>query len=104
MCLEKHAKLVTACKPFTKPGAHILLRDFWALQGHLNWALNVYPLLQPALSGLYDKTAGKDKPLLLLTSVDTLQALQRSYLDQLHDLSFRCEPNPLDCSVSNHIE
>ncbi|KAG2148201.1 uncharacterized protein EDB93DRAFT_1085024 [Suillus bovinus] len=34
-------------------------RDFQRLAGWLNWALNVYPLLQPGLSALYAKTSGK---------------------------------------------
>ena len=40
--------------------------QFWALQGHINWSLIIYPLLCPALSALYEKTAGKTKPHALL--------------------------------------
>ena len=78
MALEKRAKLVTACRPFTKAGARIPLRDFWALQGHVNWALNVYPLLRPSLSALYAKTAGKHKP----------RALLRVNTDIAHEVSW----------------
>ena len=41
------------------------LKDFQRLAGWFNWALNVYPLLQPALSNVYAKmTHSKpDKPL-----------------------------------------
>jgi hypothetical protein len=62
MCLDKRAKLVAVCQAFAVPGVRFPLREFWAIQGHVNWALNVYPLLRPALSALYDKTAGKSQP------------------------------------------
>jgi hypothetical protein len=59
MCLEKCAKLVATCQTFTAPSARFPLCKFWALQGLLNWALSVYPLLCLALSALYEKTVGK---------------------------------------------
>ena len=66
MCLEKRAKLAQACEPFLKAGTRLPLKDFWALEGHVNWSLNVFPLLRPALSAMYAKTAGKTKPQALL--------------------------------------
>jgi hypothetical protein len=62
MCLDKRAKLVVACQAFAVRRAQFPLREFWVIQGHINWALNVYPLLRPALSALYEKTAGKTQP------------------------------------------
>ncbi|KAJ7128842.1 hypothetical protein C8R46DRAFT_926217 [Mycena filopes] len=35
------------------------LRRFQQIAGWVNWALNVYPLLKPALSHLYEKIGGK---------------------------------------------
>ncbi|KAI0832407.1 hypothetical protein BC628DRAFT_312743 [Trametes gibbosa] len=35
------------------------LAEFQAFTGYANWAFNVYPLLKPALSNIYDKMAGK---------------------------------------------
>jgi hypothetical protein len=78
MSLDKRAKLVAACKPFTVPGARLPLRDFWALEGHINWALNVYPLLRPCLSAMYEKTAGKTLPRALLR-VNTAIARELSW-------------------------
>ena len=41
---------------------HHLLREWQRLGGHLNWLLNVLPWGQLALSELYQKTQGKNKP------------------------------------------
>ncbi|KAH9848304.1 hypothetical protein C2E23DRAFT_871274 [Lenzites betulinus] len=35
------------------------LTEFQAFTGYANWAFNVYPLLKPALSNIYDKMTGK---------------------------------------------
>ena len=51
--------LIHAILDFAQRGSRRALRDFQRLAGHLNWALNVYPLLRPGLSALYAKTAGK---------------------------------------------
>jgi hypothetical protein len=66
MADDKKAALVDACRPFTHARAKKTLRDFWGLQGHINWSLNVFPLLRPCLSALYAKTAGKTKPRAML--------------------------------------
>jgi hypothetical protein len=46
-------------------GVKYSLKDFQRLTGWFNWALNVYPLLKPALSNIYAKMthAKPDKPL-----------------------------------------
>ncbi|KAF9039500.1 hypothetical protein BDZ89DRAFT_982034, partial [Hymenopellis radicata] len=36
------------------------LHDFEQLTGWINWSLNVYPLLKPALSNIYAKMSGKE--------------------------------------------
>lgn len=59
MSLESRLNLVSAIKDFAQHGSRRPLRDFQRIAGHLNWALNVYPLLRPGLSSLYAKTAGK---------------------------------------------
>ena len=41
---------------------HHLLREWQRLGGHLNWLLNILPWGQLALSELYQKTQGKNKP------------------------------------------
>ncbi|KAG0701877.1 hypothetical protein DFH29DRAFT_805771 [Suillus ampliporus] len=51
--------LIDALREFTIQGTQCSLQDFQHLTGHLNWALNVYPLLCPGLSALYAKMAGK---------------------------------------------
>ena len=38
------------------------LRKFQVIAGWINWSLNVFPLLRPALSNVYDKTAEKTNP------------------------------------------
>jgi len=61
MSTDKWSKLVEACLDFTHPRSRHMLRDFWCLKGYVNWSLNVYPLLRPALLEMYKKTAGKMK-------------------------------------------
>ncbi|KAG2147613.1 hypothetical protein DEU56DRAFT_730826 [Suillus clintonianus] len=55
LCLD----LISSIQAFAIQGTRHSLRDFQRLARHLNWALNVYPLLRPGLSALYAKTAGK---------------------------------------------
>ena len=55
-------QLITAVRSFItiSPGhRRRSLRDFQGLAGHISWALNVYPLLRPALCNIYAKIAGK---------------------------------------------
>ena len=51
-----------------KSGVRHSLREFQYLAGWFNWALNVYPLLKPALSNVYAKMGHSkpDKPLMKL--------------------------------------
>jgi hypothetical protein len=56
---QSHSDLINSLWGFAVQGTRQSLRDFQRLAGHLNWALNVYPLLRPGLSALYAKTVGK---------------------------------------------
>jgi hypothetical protein len=62
MSKAKHSELVEACTAFTVQGARKTLREFQKLQGWINWALNVFPHLCPALCELYQKIIGKERP------------------------------------------
>ena len=56
---ENKSELVTHLKDFARTpegnGVKYALKDFQRLAGWFNWALNVYPLLKPALSNVYAK-------------------------------------------------
>jgi hypothetical protein len=66
---ENRSDLLAHLKDFAripeKRGVKYALKDFQRLAGWFNWALNVYPLLRPALSNIYAKMthAKADKPL-----------------------------------------
>jgi len=48
---------------FAVRGRQRTLKEFQWVAGHVNWALNVFPLLKPGLSTVYAKTAGKNHDL-----------------------------------------
>ena len=66
---ESRSELLAQLKDFARlpegSGVKYSLKDFQRLTGWFNWALNVYPLLRPALSNVYAKMshAKPDKPL-----------------------------------------
>ncbi|KAF7303305.1 hypothetical protein MKEN_01294600 [Mycena kentingensis (nom. inval.)] len=66
MADEQRDELVAAVEDFYREppigGRRRTLREFQRLAGWINWALNVYPLLRPALANVYAKTAGKNRP------------------------------------------
>ena len=62
MSTAKRSELILACNLFTVRGARKTLREFQRLQGWINWALNVYPHLRPALCQSYHKIIGKSRP------------------------------------------
>jgi hypothetical protein len=62
MSPDRRQALIETCEQFIKVSALRSLHNFQSLQGHINWALNVYPKLCPALSASYTKTVGKSKP------------------------------------------
>jgi hypothetical protein len=55
MPLAARDELVSAVRAFANPRQRRSLRDFQRLAGWVNWSLNVYPLLRPGLSGVYEK-------------------------------------------------
>ena len=63
--LELIATLEDFARMPEKSGVRHSLREFQHLAGWFNWALNVYPLLKPALSNVYAKMGHSkpDKPL-----------------------------------------
>ncbi|KAJ7741994.1 hypothetical protein DFH07DRAFT_750733 [Mycena maculata] len=61
----KRAELLAAVREFCavpKGGRRHSLRNYWQLAGWINWSFNVYPLLKPGLSHVYEKTKGKTNP------------------------------------------
>jgi hypothetical protein len=66
---ENKKELITQLKDFARTpqgnGVKYALKDFQRLAGWFNWALNVYPLLKPALANVYAKMSHSkpDKPL-----------------------------------------
>jgi hypothetical protein len=66
---ENKSELVSQLRDFARTpkgnGVKYALKDFQRLAGWFNWALNVYPLLKPALANVYAKMAHSlpDKPL-----------------------------------------
>jgi hypothetical protein len=66
--LELIAHLYEFARTPERSGVRYSLKDFQRLAGWFNWALNVYPLLKPALSNLYAKMGHgmPDKPLMKL--------------------------------------
>lgn len=61
---DKHLETIAFIRAFAGPGAPRShpLKSWQILIGWLNWALNVYPLLKPALQSSYDKMRGKSVP------------------------------------------
>jgi hypothetical protein len=66
---QNKKELITQLNEFARTpegnGVKYSLKDFQRLAGWFNWALNVYPLLKPALSNVYAKMSHSkpDKPL-----------------------------------------
>jgi len=56
------AELVSAIRAFANPRQRRSLKDFQRLAGWVNWSLNVYPLLRPGLSGVYEKMRRGSSP------------------------------------------
>jgi hypothetical protein len=63
MSEDKRVELLAGVREFCRiRGRRHLLHTFQQLAGWVNWSLNVYPLLKPALSHVYEKMEGKDNP------------------------------------------
>jgi hypothetical protein len=56
---QSRIDLLAAVRSFAQLGQRRPLRDFQRIAGWINWSLNAYPLLRPALSAVYNKMSGK---------------------------------------------
>ena len=54
--------LITAIREFITSRRKFTLKEWQRLAGWINWALNVFPLLRPALNNFYAKISGKSAP------------------------------------------
>ena len=63
MDLNARGELIEQIRIFAVAGKKRTLKEFQRIAGHVNWALNVFPLLKPGLSAVYAKTAGKERDL-----------------------------------------
>jgi hypothetical protein len=68
-------------------GASFSLREWQRLAGWMNWGLNVYPLLRPALNRVYPKIAGEDQPLRKIWVNNAVRADLTWAADHLESLS-----------------
>jgi hypothetical protein len=60
---DKKTEIISLIHAFVVPRHHHTLRDFQQIVGTVNWLFNVFPLLKPGPSSVYDKMRGKSKPL-----------------------------------------
>ena len=88
--LERRSELLTQLKDFARlpegSGVKYSLKDFQRLTGWFNWALNVYPLLRPALSNVYAKMSHA-KPDKLLTKLYVNNAIRSDLLWTVNHIS-----------------
>ena len=79
MSPDARSQLADAIDGFLRPpkgGRRHPLRRFQVIAGWINWSLNVFPLLWPGLSNIYDKTSRKK-------SADALVFLNKGVIDDL---------------------
>lgn len=59
---ELREEILDFCRmPSKRKPVRRSLKRFQQIAGWINWSLNVFPLLKPALSNIYDKISGKDE-------------------------------------------
>ena len=114
---ESRTDLLDHLREFTrtpeKNSVKYSLKDFQQLSGWFNWALNVYPLLRPALSNVYAKMlhAMPDKPLTklyvnnlirsdLLWAIDHLSRLPGTRVLRSMDWDINDADLPVYCNAS----
>jgi len=57
---DRRAELIRAVREFVDPARRqIPLREWLRMLGYINWSLNVFPMLKPALNSSWDKVRGK---------------------------------------------
>jgi len=77
--VEKKDELVARLREFVGKNFRWTLREFQRVAGWCEWSFNVFPLLKPGLSALYDKIRGKTRPLARL-HVNTAIIAELSWL------------------------
>lgn len=55
-------ELTTAIHDFITTKCKFMLHEWQRLAGWINWSLNIFPLLRPALNNFYAKISGKSAP------------------------------------------
>ena len=84
MSPEKRDELIAACESFTVSYyARKLSGEFQRLQGWINWALNVFPTLHPALCQSYHKIVGKACPNAPIRVNNTMRAELKWFIDHV---------------------
>ena len=58
---EAREKLIKELDEWCRSGVRKKVKEWQQLAGWVNWSLNVYPLLRPALNNVYDKLKGKSQ-------------------------------------------
>jgi len=58
---EARERLLKELADWCQSGVRRKAKEWQRLAGWVNWALNVYPLLRPALNNVYDKLKGKEQ-------------------------------------------
>ncbi|KAH7904308.1 hypothetical protein BJ138DRAFT_1138567 [Hygrophoropsis aurantiaca] len=76
---EKRDLLVHNLREFTVHRQRWTLREYLRIVGWCNWSFNVFPLLRPGLSALYQKTRGKKK-MFAPIQVNNLMVYELSWL------------------------
>jgi hypothetical protein len=59
---DARRELLQAVYAFANPRQRRSLKDYQRLAGWINWSLNVYPLLRPSLSNVYEKIRRGSSP------------------------------------------
>ncbi|KAF8802435.1 hypothetical protein BYT27DRAFT_6759205 [Phlegmacium glaucopus] len=62
MATDARRDIIKAVRDFANPRQRRSLKDFQRLAGWVNWALNVFPLLRPGLSSVYEKMRRGSSP------------------------------------------
>ena len=58
---EARVHLMKELEEWSQRGVRKRVKEWQRVAGWINWALNVYPLLRPALNNIYAKLRGKDQ-------------------------------------------
>jgi hypothetical protein len=73
---DKKAEIISYIRNFAIPRHHHTLREFQQIAGTINWLFNVFPLLKPGLSAVYNKMRNKSKLLAqIYVNVDVVKEL-----------------------------